>query len=63
MFLPLFVAIFLGLLSPGHANDAANQKNTYITLGTNNQNVPENTPTNGDDKGGETGQIPPPKID
>jgi hypothetical protein len=49
MFLPLFIAILLGLATPANTNH-----NCHNNGGT--------TLTTAGDTGGETGQIPPPKI-
>lgn len=65
MFLPLFIAILLGLATPTNTNNnCGHNGGTVVTTNDNNPGDPgSNDPGNGDDTGGETGQNPPPKVD
>jgi hypothetical protein len=61
MFVPLFIAILLGLATPSNTNHSASCGGT-ATVNTTNTDPgdPGDTPP-GDDTGGEGGQIKPPK--
>lgn len=64
MFIPLFIAILLGLVSPSNTNHSASCGGT-TTVSTADADPgdtdPGDTPP-GDDTGGENGHLPPPKI-
>jgi len=62
MFLPLFIAILLGLATPSNTNHSASCGGTTVNTTDTDPGDPGNPPP-GDDTGGETGQNPPPKID
>lgn len=61
MFLPLFIAVLLGLVSPNSSNSSNYQNANYERTTSSDQ--PSINPVNatGDGIGGETGQILPPK--
>jgi hypothetical protein len=66
MFLPLFIAILLGLASPSNTNNNCSH-NGGTTVSTNdtdpvNPGDPGEPGDSGDDTGGENGHLPPPKI-
>lgn len=68
MFLPLFIAILLGLATPTNTNN--NCDHNGGTVVTTNSNTPGDPGSGsggdggaGGDTGGETGQNPPPKVD
>lgn len=64
MFIPLFIAILLGLVSPSDNNNCSNSNGTVVT--TQNANGDDGDDGTGETGGGpvsgETGQIRPPKI-
>lgn len=61
MFLPLFIAILLGLATPTNNNCSHNGGTVVSTNDTdpNNPGDPGDSGDNGDDTGGETGHVPP----
>ncbi|MBB6236950.1 hypothetical protein HDC90_001567 [Pedobacter sp. AK013] len=67
MFIPLFIAILLGLATPANTNNNCNPNGgTTVTTAdtdpTNPGDPGDGTGEAGGDTGGETGQNPPPKI-
>ncbi|PWS28570.1 hypothetical protein DHW03_01575 [Pedobacter yonginense] len=66
MFLPLFIAILLGLVSPSQSTNTNCHDTTVSTADASNSGDPGDGGDTGDDgidHGGDTGQNPPPKID
>jgi len=65
MFIPLFIAILLGLVSPSTTNTPSAGPGTTVNVSsTGDENPDEEDPGNenpGDDTGGEGSQIPPRK--
>lgn len=69
MFLPLFIAILLGLATPtntnnncGHNSGTVVNANDTDPNGPNNPDDPSTDPGEGGDTGGDNGHLPPPKI-
>ncbi|PWS32529.1 hypothetical protein [Pedobacter paludis] len=60
MFIPLFIAILLGLASPSNTNTNCNHNNG-TTVSAYGDEDPGDTPPGGDDTGGEGGHVPPVK--
>ncbi|WP_406824578.1 hypothetical protein [Pedobacter sp. KACC 23697] len=64
MFIPLFIAILLGLATPTNTNNNCGHNGGTVTTNDNNPGDPgSNDPGNGGDTGGDNGHLPPPKID
>jgi hypothetical protein len=66
MFLPLFIAILLGLATPTNTNNnCGHSGGTVVNANDTDPNDPGDPGDDGDggDTGGETGQNPPPKVD
>ncbi|WP_426326759.1 hypothetical protein [Pedobacter sp. R-06] len=62
MFIPLFIAILLGLATPTNTNHSAScGGTTTVNTADTDPGEPGDTPP-GDDTGGENGHLPPPKI-
>lgn len=62
MFLPIFIAILLGLVSPANTNTNNCNGNTTLSTydsGTNGDEDPDDDTPPSDGTGGETGQNPP----
>ena len=60
MFLPLFIAILLGLVNPSASNTQSTNNTTTVSVnGDENPDPGDNPP--GDDTGGESAHIPPKK--
>jgi len=57
MFIPYLIALFLGLINPSDSSN--NNCNSQVVT---TQDDGDTDPSNDDGTGGETGQIPPPKI-
>lgn len=57
MFIPLFIAILLGLVNPSNTNSSCHNGNGTVVT----QDAPGDPGNNppGDDTGGDTGHIPP----
>lgn len=61
MFIPLFIAILLGLASPSNTNTNCGH-NSGTTVSAYGDEAPNgDTPPGGDDTGGEGGHVPPVK--
>ncbi|KQR72332.1 hypothetical protein [Pedobacter sp. Leaf176] len=68
MFIPLFIAILLGLVNPSNTNSSCPNGNGTVVTTQDAPGDPGNPgdpgdPPPGDGTGGDTGQNPPPKID
>jgi len=59
MFIPYFIALFLGLVSPSNTS-CTGGTSTTVNVTNSEDGDPGDQPP-GDDTGGEGGQIPPPK--
>ncbi|SDG07038.1 hypothetical protein SAMN05421827_103126 [Pedobacter terrae] len=57
MFLPLFIAILLGLATPTNTNNNCGHSGGTVVNA--NDTDPTDTGDPGDDTGGETGHVPP----
>ncbi|MGN8058704.1 hypothetical protein ACTJKN_20630 [Pedobacter sp. 22163] len=61
MFLPLFIAILLGLATPTNTNNNCSH-NGGTTVSTNDTDPGDTDPGDDGDTGGDNGHLPPPKI-
>ena len=61
MFLPLFIAILLGLATPTNTNNNCNPNSGTTVNTADTDPINPGDPPPGDDTGGEGGQIKPPK--
>jgi hypothetical protein len=73
MFLPIFIALLLGLINPSHTNNCNGGGTVYVNSTNDDPNDPGDGEDGGDDDGeddgndgpggptGDNGQLPPPK--
>ncbi|MCX3264527.1 hypothetical protein [Pedobacter agri] len=64
MFIPLFIAILLGLVNPSTTTTPPAGSGTTVNINSNGEDPSDTDPGDqdpGDDTGGETGSVPPKK--